>query len=57
VIGLDDDYRWAIIGTPDLKYGWILARESTLDADVLEHVFAILERNGYERDAFEMSPQ
>lgn len=55
VIGLDPDYEWAVVGTPDRKYGWILARTPTLDAATLDTVFAVLERNGYRRDAFEMS--
>ena len=54
VIGLDADYGWAIVGTPDRKYGWILARTPTLDVGVLETVFAILEKNGYDREFFEM---
>jgi len=57
VIGLDKDYRWAVIGTPNRKYGWVLARTPTLDDDTMEKIFAILERNGYKRDTFEMSPQ
>jgi apolipoprotein D and lipocalin family protein len=56
VIGLDEDYRWAIVGTPDRKYGWILARSPSLEDDELEEIFAILERNGYERSAFELDP-
>ncbi len=55
VIGLDEEYRWAIVGTPDRKYGWVLARTPTLDDDTLEEVFAIIERNGYDRNAFETS--
>jgi apolipoprotein D and lipocalin family protein len=57
VIGLDEDYQWSIVGTPDRKYGWVLARTPTLDENALEEIFAILERNGYKRDVFEMSPQ
>ena len=57
VIGLDEDYQWAIVGTPDRKYGWMLARTPTLDEDTFEKIFAILERNGYKRDTFELSPQ
>jgi len=56
VIGLDPDYRWAVVGTPDREYGWVLARTPTLGDEALDQVFAILERNGYERSAFEMSP-
>jgi apolipoprotein D and lipocalin family protein len=56
VIGLDPDYQWAVIGTPDRKYGWVLARGPELEAATMERAFAILEHNGYKRDAFEMSP-
>ena len=55
VIGLDKDYRWAVIGTPDRKYGWILARTPSLAEDTMEGIFTILERNGYLRSEFEMS--
>lgn len=57
VIGLDEDYQWAVIGTPDRKYGWVLSRAPALDEAAMEAIFAIIEQNGYERDAFEMSPQ
>jgi apolipoprotein D and lipocalin family protein len=55
VLGLDSDYRWAAIGDPERKYGWILARTPTLQAATLDEIFVILERNGYRRDRFEMS--
>jgi apolipoprotein D and lipocalin family protein len=57
VIGLDEDYGWAIIGTPDRKYGWVLARTTELDEKTMADIYAILERNGYDKDAFERSPQ
>jgi apolipoprotein D and lipocalin family protein len=57
VIGLDEEYEWAVVGTPKRNYGWVLARTPTLEESTLEKIFAILERNGYERDTFEMSPQ
>jgi apolipoprotein D and lipocalin family protein len=57
IIGLDEDYRWAVIGTPDRKFGWVLSRTPSLAEDTMEKVFAILERNGYDRDAFETSTQ
>ena len=31
VIGLDENYQWAIVGTPSRKYGWVLSRTPTLD--------------------------
>ncbi len=57
IIGLDEDYRWAIVGTPDRKFGWVLARTTSLDVNTMEQIFAIIERNGYRRTDFEMSPQ
>lgn len=54
ILGLDPEYRWAIVGTPDRTYGWVLARTPALDGETLDHIFAILERNGYTRTSFEM---
>lgn len=57
ILGLDPGYRWAVIGTPSRKYGWVLARTPHLDEASLDEVFGILEREGYSRDDFELSPQ
>jgi apolipoprotein D and lipocalin family protein len=57
VIGLDANYEWAIVGTPDRKYGWVLARTPSLDENTMETIRAIVEHNGYKWDAFELSPQ
>lgn len=53
ILGLDEDYRWVVVGTPDRKYGWILARETSLDAPSMDAVALVLERNGYSLDSFE----
>jgi apolipoprotein D and lipocalin family protein len=34
VIALDDDYQWALVGTPDRRFLWILARQPQLDPGV-----------------------
>ena len=57
ILGLDQDYRWAVVGAPNRKYGWILARSKTLDANSLETISAIIERNGYQRGSFQMDGQ
>jgi apolipoprotein D and lipocalin family protein len=41
IIDLDPDYRHAVVGDPDHKYLWILAREPALSAEVYA---AICER-------------
>ena len=35
VIGLDQDYRWAVVSSDDDRALWILARERTLAPDML----------------------
>jgi len=43
IIGLDQDYHWAVVGSPSRRYLWILSRTPTLSADdytYAEHVAA-----------------
>jgi len=57
IVGLDPNYRWAVVGAPNRKYGWILARSKTLDPDTLQTIATIIERNGYQRGSFQMGGQ
>lgn len=57
IIGLADDYRYAVVGSPDRKYGWILARERQLEESVLERLFALLGEQGYDPESFRMTRQ
>jgi len=57
IIGLDDNYQWAIVGSPNRKYGWILSRTQSLPDDTLQKIFAILKDQLYNPDDFEMSVQ
>ena len=34
IIALDADYRWAMVGTPDRRFLWIMARETRMPPDV-----------------------
>ena len=34
IIALDDDYRYAMVGTPDRRFLWILSRTPALDPEV-----------------------
>lgn len=38
VLRIDEDYRHALVGTPDHKHLWLLAREPRIEQDV-EHTF------------------
>ncbi len=57
IIGLDEDYKWAIVGTPNRKYGWILSRSQQLDTETIEKLFQILKVQGYNLKDFVMSKQ
>jgi apolipoprotein D and lipocalin family protein len=48
VIGLDQDYRWAVVGEPRRRYLWILAREPRMDYHLFEELKAIARRMGYD---------
>lgn len=56
VLGLDPEYGWAVVGTPDRKYGWILARSTNPGPEVIERVFAVLRSQGYRPEDFRITP-
>ena len=57
IIGLDENYQWAVIGTPSRKYGWILSRTPFLPDDTIEKIFSLLKSQYYNPSNFEMSEQ
>ena len=48
IIHLDGNYTTALVGSPDRKYLWLLARQPTLDATVREHFLGIARQQGFE---------
>lgn len=57
IIGLDEDYQWAIVGTPNRKYGWVLSRSQKLNKETIDTIFQIIKDQGYNIKDFELSPQ
>jgi len=55
VIGLDDNYRWAVVGSPDRRYGWVLARTPRLDDATMSSIRELLERQGFAWSRFELT--
>jgi len=51
VLALDADYQWAMVGEPDRKYLWILAREPSMDAAVFAELRGRAEQMGYDLSA------
>ena len=48
VIGLDPDYRWAVVGNPNRKYLWVLSRTSQLPPDLLKAALASATAQGFD---------
>ncbi|MEN9867691.1 MAG: hypothetical protein RL748_3281 [Pseudomonadota bacterium] len=48
VIGLDPEYRWAVVGEPKRKYLWILSRTSPMAASDLAAAKQIAVAQGYD---------
>lgn len=57
ILELDEDYQWVIVGTPNRKYGWILSRTPHPNKDILENLFQLLKKHGYNPADFEISKQ
>jgi apolipoprotein D and lipocalin family protein len=57
IIGLDENYQWAVVGHPERKYGWILSRVKQPDQQTMNEAFQILKDQGYDPADFEMSLQ
>jgi len=52
IIGLGEEYKWAIVGTPSRKYGWILSRTPVLTEEQRAQIHDILTAQGYDPDGF-----
>jgi apolipoprotein D and lipocalin family protein len=48
IISLDPAYTVALVGSPDRKYLWLLAREPALDEVTRNHYCAIARQQGFE---------
>ncbi len=57
IIGLDENYKWAIVGTPNRKYGWVLSRTPQLNKETMDSIFQIIKEQGYNTNNFEISLQ
>jgi len=48
IIGLDEDYQYAIVSEPDRQYLWILSRTPTMDTQTLESLKAKIREKGFD---------
>ena len=57
VIGLDPEYRWAVVGEPGRKYLWILSRTATMSAADYEQAMHVIREKGYDASRLIKTPQ
>lgn len=57
IIDLASDYSYAVVGEPDRKYLWILARTAKLDDATLEGILERARQKGYDTKNLVMTKQ
>jgi apolipoprotein D and lipocalin family protein len=57
VVGLDPDYRWAVVGNPNRKYLWVLSRSPQLAVPLLEAALASATAQGFDLSQLRYTPQ
>ena len=57
VVGLDPDYRWALVGTPSRRRLWLMSRTPRLDPAEYDRAMAIAAAQGYDTARVRPTPQ
>lgn len=57
IIGLADDYSWAVVGSPNREYLWVLARSPELDAARYGTATRIAADNGFDISRLARTPR
>lgn len=55
ILGLAGDYSWAVVGSPDRKYLWILARSPVVNAELVASALAVARANGFDVERLVMT--
>lgn len=50
VIGLADDYSWAVVGHPNREYLWILARKPQMPEETYQDILKMVTNKGFDTD-------
>lgn len=48
IIGVADDYSWAVVGSPDRKYLWVLSRTPRLAPERYNAALSAATENGFD---------
>jgi apolipoprotein D and lipocalin family protein len=57
IVGLADDYSWAVVGSPSRSYLWILARTPALDPGRYAAALSAARANGFDVSRLVMTSQ
>jgi apolipoprotein D and lipocalin family protein len=57
ILALADDYSWALVGSPDRDYLWILSRAPVLGDRAFERAVDAARANGFDVDRLQKTPQ
>jgi apolipoprotein D and lipocalin family protein len=57
VIGLDPGYRWAVVGSPDRDFLWVLSRRPELSAGDYAQAVGIAAAQGFDVGRLQPTPQ
>ena len=57
IIGLADDYRWAVVGSPDRNYLWVLSRTPSMPEPVYDAAIATAKANGFDTSRLQRTRQ
>lgn len=47
IVGLAPDYSWAVVGSPDRKYLWILSRAAVMNPAQMDAALAVAREQGF----------
>jgi apolipoprotein D and lipocalin family protein len=50
IIDVGQEYEYAVVGTPNREYLWILSRNPSIDPDVLAKILQHIENQGFVRE-------
>ena len=57
VLARDNDYKTALVGTPDKDYLWLLARSPNVSQETYAKYRQIAQQQGYDLKEFKLTPQ
>jgi len=57
ILGLDSEYRWAVVGNPSRQNLWVLSRTARLPPELLEAALASARAQGFDLSQLRYTPQ